>query len=268
MLSIIIPWRNRNEIYRSLAGAVAVADELAGEVILVNYSGDLSPDRLRSSRRLRVVDVGRRKYFNKASASNVGAGYAKYPLLFFCDCDILLQADVVSECAELARSPRTFATVAHVQEESLNSLETTHIRCFGYHMTIKTQDGREVQIVDFEEDTSTGLRNAPGLLFVKRDNFAEANGYGGFLHGWGWEDQDMICRLTLGLGLQRRQHGTLTHLSHDDRARLSEYPPVLNRWESRDRMFRTALARYDKNMFRGTWTEDVKAHSSRERATL
>jgi len=49
---------------------------------------------------------------------------------------------------------------------------------------------------------------------------------------------------------------------------LAEYPPVRNRWESRDRMFRAALARYDKNMFRGTWTEDVNAHSSRERAAL
>lgn len=266
MLSIIIPWKNRDEIYRSITRAVDVADELGGEVILVNYSGDLGLNRLPRSRRLRVIEVGARKYFNKASASNVGARYANYPLLFFCDCDIILESDVVSECSELARSPRTFATVAHIQEESLNSLETTHIRCFGYHMTIKTQDDLEVQIIDFEEDTSTGLRNAPGLLFVKRDDFAEINGYGGFLHGWGWEDQDMICRLTLGLGLQRQQHGTLTHLSHDDRARLAEYPPVPNRWESRDRMFRTALARYDKQMFRGTWIEDVETHSFRERA--
>ncbi|UEL30068.1 galactosyltransferase-related protein [Pseudarthrobacter sp. L1SW] len=268
MLSIIIPWKNRDEVYRSISRAVVVADELGGEVILVNYSGSLNVSRLPSSRRLRVVEVDGTRYFNKASASNVGAAYANHPLLFFCDCDILLERDVVSECSRLARAPRTFVTVAHVQEESLNSLGTTHIRCFGYHMTIKTQDDLEVQIVDFEEDTSTGLRNAPGLLFVKRDDFVRINGYGGFLHGWGWEDQDMICRLTLGLNLQREQYGTLTHLSHDDRARLSEYPAVENRWESRDRMFRTALARYDRNMFRGTWTEDVKAHSSRERAEL
>jgi hypothetical protein len=268
VLSIIVAWRNRNEIYRTVEQSVAVADALGGEVILVNYSGDLKLTELPRSGSLRLIEVSETKYFNKASANNIGAAYAKNPMLFFCDCDIVLRTDVVKECSTLAQAPKAFVTVAHVQEESLNSLDTTHIRCFGYHLTIKTQDGREVQIVDYEEDTSTGLRNAPGLLFVKREDFAAIAGFAGFLHGWGWEDQDMICRLTLGLGLQRSQHGTLTHLSHDDRARLAEYPPVHTRWESRDRMFRTALGRYDRELFRGTWTEDLSTHPSYERAVL
>jgi|tagenome__1003787_1003787.scaffolds.fasta_scaffold19933261_2 hypothetical protein len=129
MLRTIIPWNSPDEIYRSIPGAVAVADDLGGEVILVNYSGGLSLNRLPRSRQLCVDDVARRGYLNKASANNAGAKYANYPVLCFCDCDILLERDVVSKCGELARSPRTSATVAHVQQESLNSLETTYIRC-------------------------------------------------------------------------------------------------------------------------------------------
>jgi hypothetical protein len=40
-------------------------------------------------------------------------------------------------------------------------------------MTIKTQDGLKMQTFDSEEDASTGLRNAPRLLLVKRDDHVE-----------------------------------------------------------------------------------------------
>jgi hypothetical protein len=127
---------------------------------------------------------------------------------------------------------------------------------FGYELHIKTADGRRLEIIDSEEDSQTGLRNAPGLLLVRRDDFVAINGYNAGLHGWGWEDQDMIARLTLGRGLRRVMAGNAIHLSHDDHARIAHYPAVASRWESRDRMFRTALANYDDNNFRGTYDRD------------
>jgi N-terminal domain of galactosyltransferase len=99
--------------------------------------------------------------------------------------------------------------------------------------------------VDNEEDAEKGTRQAPGLLLVRRSDFMRIEGYNGRLHGWGWEDQDMIARLTLGAGLRRIQRGVATHLSHGDTARIAHYPPVRDRWESRDRMFRQALSNYD-----------------------
>jgi hypothetical protein len=66
----------------------------------------------------------------------------------------------------------------------------------------------------------------------------------------------MISRLTLGRGLRRIMSGNAIHLSHDDHARIAYYPAVTSRWESRDRMFRTALANYDDGNFLGTYDRD------------
>jgi hypothetical protein len=112
--------------------------------------------------------------------------------------------------------------------------------------------------VDNEEDAEDGTRQAPGLLFARREHFEAINGYNAHLHGWGWEDQDMISRLTLGLGLTRINEGRAIHISHDDQARIGFYPPVASRWESRDRMFRAALSNYDNNCFAGTFSQDVE----------
>jgi hypothetical protein len=90
-----------------------------------------------------------------------------------------------------------------------------------------------------------------------RESFERLGGYDGRLHGWGWEDQDMIARLTLGEGLRRVQSGHVRHISHADEARIRYYPPVKDRWESRDRMFRQALANYDCGHFAGTLAADV-----------
>lgn len=264
MISIVVPWKNRKEIYRSMGAFIEVAQALGGEVILVNYCGQLELSRLPVASCLRIVQVSGREFFNKASANNIGGFLARHDKVFFCDCDIVVDADVVAHCCQLLDTANRFVTIAHVQEEFLNSLEINHIQCFGYHMTIKTRDGKQVEIIDFEEDTATGLRNAPGLLFCRREDFLTINGYGGFLHGWGWEDQDMICRLTLGADLTREQYGTLLHLSHDDNARMQHYPESSSRWESRDRMFRTALSRYDQNQFQGTMSMDVESHTFQE----
>ena len=67
----------------------------------------------------------------------------------------------------------------------------------------------------------------------------------------------MISRLTLGVGLERASYGHAIHLSHDDGARVSNYSNT-DRWESRDKMFRQALANYDNADFQGTYEFDVK----------
>ena len=261
MISIIIPWKNRVEIYRSLDCFMEVASAINGEVILVNYTGILDKSLMKQYRALRIIEVQDQHYFNKACANNIGAVHARYSKLFFCDCDIILETNIILKCVEYLDQKSSFVTIKNIQEEKLNAISQNNIVCFGYRLTIKTIDNRSVEIIDFEEDSKTGVRNAPGLLFVNTSDFELINGYSGVLQGWGWEDQDMICRLTLGLGLTRHQYGKLLHLSHDDYARLGEYPSVSNRWESRDKMFRTALSRYDQNEFSGTYREDVETHN-------
>lgn len=261
MLSIIISWRDRDELGQALPGLRAAAGLLGGDVTVVNFSGDaarLAPMLGAPGPDLHVVTVDDQQYFNKAAAQNIGAAHSHHPVLFFCDCDILLDASVVAQLAgQLTEGSARFATLAGVRESETNARGARHVVSFGYELKIRTADGRELRIVDNEEDGNDGTRQAPGLLLVRRDDFLAAEGYNSDLHGWGWEDQDMISRLTLGRGLQRINQGHAIHISHDDHARVAHYPLASSRWESRDRMFRTALANYDDANFQGSYQRDV-----------
>ncbi|HEX3559468.1 MAG TPA: glycosyltransferase family 2 protein [Pyrinomonadaceae bacterium] len=264
-LSIVVSWRDREEIAAALPSLVAAAREADGDVTVVNFGG--SPEMLRAqlgdwASEVKVVEVREQKYFNKSCAQNMGAAQTTGELLFFCDCDIVLEPGTIKYLAEQVMTrPGTFGTLAGVRESQTNSRGGKHIVCFGYELLIITADKRRLRIVDNEEDANDGSRQAPGLLLVRRADFLSINGYNSQLHGWGWEDQDMISRLTLGAGLERVIHGHAVHLSHDDHARISNYP-VTDRWESRDRMFRQALANYDEANFRGTYQLDVERLSA------
>jgi glycosyltransferase involved in cell wall biosynthesis len=263
MLSIIVSWRDRVELGQALPSLLAAARAVEGELLVVNFGGsrELLAAQLGSGREpLRVIELRDERWFNKSRAQNLGASHARHPLLFFCDCDIVLEPAMVRALVtRLQREPGTFATLAGVRESEVNSRGGRHVVSFGYTLKIRTADGRSLSIVDNEEDANDGTRQAPGLLLAQRRDFLAVNGYNANLHGWGWEDQDMIARLTLGAGLTRISDGYATHLSHDDHARIAHYPPVKDRWESRDRMFRAALANYDDANFRGTFAEDVAA---------
>lgn len=263
MLSIVVSWRDRRELAQSLPGLAAAARVTGGGVRVVNFGGSrrLLAEQLAAAGEppeARVVEVAGQRYFNKARAQNLGAAASDHPYLFFCDCDIVVEPEVIADLLERLRSkPGSFATLAGVRESELNSRGGRHVVCFGYELRIRTADGRELRIFDHEEDAEDGTRQAPGLLMVRRGDFLAVNGYNSRLEGWGWEDQDMISRLTLGGGLERISEGQAVHLSHDDEARIAAYPPCRDRWENRDRVFRQALANYDRADFRGTYDRDV-----------
>lgn len=270
-LSIVVTWRDRDELIQALPGLTGAARALGGELTVVNYGGDpvrLAPqiEAFRGGH-LRVVDVEGERYFNKARAQNIGASYSTGSVIFFCDCDIVVDsAEVASLASEVASRGGIFATLKGVTESVQNSRRAGFVVRFGYELALKLANGRELKIVDHEEDANDGTRQAPGLLLVRRDDFVRVNGYNGRLHGWGWEDQDMIARLTLGAGLERVQRGHAVHISHDDVARTAHYPPARDRWESRDRMFRQALAFYDQGDLAGTYESDRAGLRHRERS--
>lgn len=265
MLSLVVTWCNRGEFAHALPTMVKSVDSVDGELIVVNFGGD--SQRLRTqlqgfSSCVRVISGPPQRYFHKAIANNLGAHFAKHPIIFFCDCDIILPNNLIEKMTQrMMGSPGYFATLAGVRETEKNSRGGRHVVSFGYQLDIKTADGRHLRIVDNEEDAMDGTRQAPGLLFVRKADFLSINGYNGQLHGWGWEDQDMICRLTLGAGLDRINEGHALHISHDDAARISAYPSVSSRWESRDRMFRMALNNYDDANFQGSYTRDLNQYA-------
>jgi predicted glycosyltransferase involved in capsule biosynthesis len=261
MLSIVISWRNRSELIHALPALAESARLVGGDVTIVDYSG--TPSQLAEQMRgydsavVKAVRVEGEQYFNKARAQNVGASYAKGRVFFFCDCDIVACPSEIAElAADIDATPGCFATIAGVKESARNARQAGNVVCYGYELHLRVANGRELHIIDFEEDAEDGSRQAPGLLLVRRNDFLTINGYNGRLHGWGWEDQDIIARLTLSAGLRRIQRFTVTHLSHDDVARMAHYPQFQSRWESRDLMFRQALAFYDQGDFDGTYSED------------
>lgn len=261
MLSIIVTWRNRNELAGALPGLVETAGRLNGEVVIVNFGGDaasLARQLEGFEHAVQVAQWREQRYFHKTKAQNLGAHAARHDMLFFCDCDIIVEPDaIVSLVRKLDAAPGAFATLKGVREMEQNARQAKNVVRFGYRLDVRIRNGRELTIVDNEEDAQDGTRQAPGLLFVRRRDFLAVNGYNGRLHGWGWEDQDMISRLTLGAGLVRHVEGHALHISHDDHARVSQYP-MENRWESRDKMFRQALAYYDDDDFLGTYAQDVE----------
>lgn len=206
-----------------------------------------------------VVSVVNQHFFNKSQAQNIGAIHAQNDLLFFCDCDILLgDRELDRLVTEVSSDARTFGTIRGVTESNRNSRQAGNVVMFGYQLNLRLANGRTLSIVDNEEDVEDGSRQAPGLLLVHRESFERVGGYNGRLHGWGWEDQDMIARLTLAEGLRRVQSGKAQHISHDDVARMRHYPLAKDRWENRDRMFRQAIENYDRGDFLGTMPADAE----------
>src|SRR5215207_7154276 len=94
MVSIVISWRDRPELLRSLPTVAEVVRRTGGDVTVVNFGGNqiMLADVLRRSgvSSCRIVHRAGEQYFNKARAQNLGALGSLHPILFFCDCDILL----------------------------------------------------------------------------------------------------------------------------------------------------------------------------------
>lgn len=91
MLSIIIPWYNRNELKQALPSLIASAEDVASDITIVNLGGDaelLRQQIPKEHSKIRIVHTKAAEHFNKPTAQNIGACNTNSPYLFFCDCDI------------------------------------------------------------------------------------------------------------------------------------------------------------------------------------
>lgn len=86
MLSIIVTWRNRNELAGALAGLVETAGRLNGEVVIVNFGGDaasLARQLEGFEHAVQVAQWREQRYFHKTKAQNLGAHAARHDMLSF-----------------------------------------------------------------------------------------------------------------------------------------------------------------------------------------
>jgi predicted glycosyltransferase involved in capsule biosynthesis len=262
MVSIIIPWANREELRKTLPSILQNAKEVNGEVIIVNLSGDYSLLQQQISfceDKIRIIDVKNITCFNKPLAQNIGSKYAVFPYLFFCDCDVILPKYILRKLYNRVFSNKgSFGTIKNVRETKINSKKANHLVHLAYEITLEIKDGTKIKIMDSEENILKGIRSAHGLLLVKRHDFENVNGYNRHIVGWGWEDIDIICRLMLYAKLKHILLGVARHISHGDDLRMHHNETYDDRWHNRDCMFRQAIASYDQGYFLGTYGEDCK----------
>src|SRR5690349_14651894 len=137
MLSIIITWRNRPEIEPAFPSFIEAAERVGGSIHIVNFGGDraqLAGQLGDQASKVDLVHVDDAPWFNKAQANNIGAARASGDLLFFCDCDIILNEEVDALFSRVESGEETFGTVAGVRESRPNARAAANLVFFGYSL--------------------------------------------------------------------------------------------------------------------------------------
>lgn len=261
MISIIIPWRNRQQIASTFARFREVADDIQGEIIIVNFGGDytflnsLLPRQGRH--RVKIINLNGIPYFNLSATRNIGAYHASHELLLFCDCDVFINTDVVRRNVDtLITHSNTFATPEWLVETDKSSLNDGKIARFRIDMTITLDDGRVIEVPMETKNKAEGARYASGQMFVRKAMLLSINGYNSGFQNWGWEDIDLMIRLKAELGASWVADGIFTHLTHSDEERVLHYKNQ-DLKNSSDRAYTKGFERYNQGNFLGTYHEDI-----------
>lgn len=263
MFSIIIPWRNRLQLAATITHFKAAIDALQGEIVIINFGGDyalldsLIPRQNRQG--IKIVNLLEIAYFNLSATRNIGAHYASHDLLFFCDCDVLIEDAIVkSNLQVLSQQDNVFINPEGVLESDGERFRKTgKITGIRMSLALTFENGRSVKIPTQSINREKSSRAAKGLLFIRKSMLLAVNGYNSGFEGWGWEDADMVIRLQAGLGAERVVNGFFTHLSHGDEERIQHYE-IQDRQKTNRAAYEAGLERYDQGNFLGTYREDIQ----------
>ena len=264
-LSVIIAWCNRPEIADTLSHNAPLFRAHGAEVVVVNVGGRPAADLIGHLNRLglpelRWIETGADR-FNKCRALNLGVYVSHSPRLFFLDADILLPEDFLAPVLPLLDEP-CVVTVARVRESRpAPRPEYPCLAELASIVEVVTTDGRRAWVETNRTRPADGSRAGPGLALMRREHFLQAGGMNSALEGWGWEDNDLVARLQLALGLPHRQAGSAVHLSHGDEARAAA-----GAWpDSAARNYQRSRANFGQGNFLGTYAADVAAWHDRLR---
>ena len=261
-LSVIITWFNRPELRRSLGENCLIFDRYDVEVIVVNCGGSktelhkiLSGPGPRSLRCLNIPAT----VFNKSLAINVGASTAQSERLFLLDADIVLTDDFLPVAFDTV-AQQCFFTVDRVLESDREPWPLDdHLEEMAHQISFLAKDGRKATTT-IRRRLHEGSRSGPGLIVLARQHFLEVGGMNADLHGYGWEDRDLLLRLQFALGLEERSAGKVLHLSHQDESQDAA-------WRDRETGERLNSAACVKNYraghFAGTYYDDLRIWKER-----
>lgn len=175
-ISFIVPVYNGEETLRMCLDAIlAQSTELPIEVIVVdNGSTDETSTILRAFKEVRVLDLPIR---GRSRARNTGAMAAKYPILAFIDCDVLIAADWLSTLLPQLKTP-------------FGAVQTT----------ITTKSANVEKEIHHLNPKSTFQTLDSCSLLITKEAFLEAGGFEESLLRW--EDSHLTMKLlSLGYGV-------------------------------------------------------------------
>jgi hypothetical protein len=260
-LSLIIPWCNREVLRQTLLANLPALEASRCTVVLVNCGGD--PDTLVTqipASLKRVVLVNVRRPFNKCLSINIGLAIAGTTLVSVMDADIVFSLDYLEEIANALSGRRCYTTAARVQESEVTPLTRDANRILDLrrqnYLHFRFRDGKAIKLCTHEAEPLTGARSGPGLLTAQRADLKAVGGFNSELSHWGWEDQDIQLRLMYTLGLERREVGTVQHLTHSDNARNLG---SLTKEQANHINLTKCLEAYDRGNFQGTYGCDIQA---------
>lgn len=255
--SVIVPWCARPEIERTLGHNVEILAGSAAEIV-VSCAGDDA--YLRGVRARLPTDVAVRVVsycdapFNKARSVNIGAAHARGDSLMVLDADVLLEEDTLADLRGGA-TPLRFCTIERVSESDAEvEPGDSGVSEFARYLEFVDSEGVVVRIETNRVRFSDGSRAGPGLILVDRAHFLAVGGMNSQLAGWGWEDLDLIARLSFVLGLQRAQAGSAVHVSHGDDVRVFR---GRSRNQSELINFDLAAQSYQERRYEGTFAADA-----------
>jgi len=256
VLSVIIPWCNRQELPAVIEANKSVFDKHDLEVIIANVGGDTQMIRNVVRPGVRICQILSCK-FNKSMALNLGVHVSNADNLFFLDTDILLTEDFLSSAMTVIQDRGTVVVDKVLETAMLNTRSDDNdlIEEIVTYLEVRAKNGRRAIIQNRRDSFTHFNRVGNGLIFVSKKDFLAVDGMNSGLAGWGFEDDDFLLRLQLGAGLRATAMGTVTHLTHDNRMRDLNGQSV----EEQIKMnYTIAVQRYKAGNYRGSYTSDME----------
>ncbi|WP_440134566.1 glycosyltransferase [Chitinophaga sancti] len=260
LFSVIIPWCNRKELSETLNKNLPVFEKNEVEVIISNVGGDPSilQDILQSFP-YPVITIQRPDItvFNKCLALNLGVSAATGTYLFLLDADVILEEDLLPEAAALLAN-NCFVTIRKVYESQKNATASrSFISELAYFIAIEDINNNKALVETSRHYINEKSRSAPGLVMLRKEHFMDVNGMNTELSGWGWEDNDLLCRLQLKLSLKWEKISSAKHLTHTDQERKINNN---SRKASEAANYAKCLDNYSQGNYAGTYKKDLQQY--------
>ena len=217
-ISLICACKNRNEALQISLNSWLLKKEIT-EIIIVDWSSDEPLASLtKLDKRIKVITVPNKKYFNQPQPLNLAASIATGDYILKVDCDYLF-------------SPYyDFFDSYQVDENSFlsgnHSLSKNYEFFNGEKYIIDKNSMSLGEITEYLNTYSPIFKYLIGLLFVSRHNFIKIGGYNENLGKYyAYEDEEIFHRLSV-LGLIEKKMSfnyAVLHIPHPDKKRTENF---------------------------------------------